>query len=73
MTGGLASSPFLAGAKLIEKARRADNSRQYKAAGYDLFANSRTVGAPRPLLSEREHRAVKQTWRFVGEDAQTGQ
>ena len=41
-------TPFLASAKLIEKERRAEYSRQHKADGYDLFVTSQTDGAPRP-------------------------
>ena len=73
MTGGLASSPFLASARLIEKARRADNSRQYKTDGYNLFVTSHTDGAPRPPQGASEkHEDVKQVWQLAGDDAQTG-
>ncbi len=73
MTGGHASSPFLASAKLIEKARRADNSRQYKADGYDLLVTSRANGAPRPPQGASDkHEDVKQVWQLAGDDAQTG-
>ena len=60
MTDGLARSPFLANANLIEKERRADNSRQHKANGYDLFVTSQADGAPGlPKRNERETQGRK--------------
>ncbi|MBQ8551429.1 MAG: hypothetical protein IJ428_01290 [Clostridia bacterium] len=37
----------------LTKKAEAENSRQYKADGYDLLVTSRANGAPRPRKGER--------------------
>ena len=55
----------------LTKKAEAENSRQHKADGYDLFVTSQADGAPGPPQGASEkHEDVKQAWQPAGEDSQ---
>ena len=55
----------------LTKKAEAENSRQYKADGYDLLVTSRADGAPRPPQGASEkHKDAKQVWQPAGDNSQ---